>query len=99
MEIEILQFAKNEHGLIINQPDVLAKLKAVIKNPCEETWEDAYDIVLDGMSMNLWQAVLWVNPNFSDCKIGEDWDEIPCAWTVSKAVKLAIFMKGEFIQN
>jgi hypothetical protein len=47
-------------------PDLLARLDAVVDNPTEETWDDAYSIIIatSPRSLTLWQAVLRVDPTF-----------------------------------
>lgn len=52
---------------------VRVRLMAAINNPCEETWDDAYTIILNfgrgtGLGLTLWQAVLEVDPGFASAK-------------------------------
>lgn len=44
---------------------------AAINDPGEETWGDAYSIILNpdvGLGLTLWQAVLKVDPSFADAQ-------------------------------
>jgi hypothetical protein len=46
--------------------ELRARLVAAITVPCEETWDDAYSIILDREShTTLWLAVLAVDPEFA----------------------------------
>lgn len=45
--------------------DVRARLEAVIAAPSDETWQDAYSIILNSRThTTLWQAVIAVDPAF-----------------------------------
>jgi hypothetical protein len=45
--------------------ELRARLTAAIENPCEETWDDAYTVILSREDwITLWQAVLAVDPDF-----------------------------------
>jgi len=68
------------------------RLQAVCDNPCEETWEDAYCIIVDvsGTMLTLWQAVIAVRPDF--CRSTRDdkpWPMIPTADDIYMALKYA----------
>jgi hypothetical protein len=41
------------------------RLQAVVDSPNQDTWDDAYSIILNGRTfMTLWQAVIAVDPTF-----------------------------------
>ena len=42
---------------LLEQPDLCARLQAVIDQPTEETWDNAFSIILRG-HVTLWQAVI-----------------------------------------
>jgi hypothetical protein len=50
--------------------EIRVRLMAAINDPCEETWNDAYSIILldVGLGLTLWQAVLKVDPSFAEAK-------------------------------
>lgn len=63
-----------------------ARLNAVIANPTEETWDDAYSLIVHGGSLTtLWEAVLRVDHSFPKTGPSEDlagnrvegWKRIP----------------------
>ena len=58
-----LNLASNMFGPLGGE--VRARLVAAIENPCEETWDDAYSIILSREPWTtLWQAVIVVDPGF-----------------------------------
>ena len=69
------------------------KLRAVIDNPNEKTWDDAYGVIVgaDGWT-TLWQAVVQVDPEFpQSADLKEDhttsWKKIPDSLTIVRAIK------------
>jgi hypothetical protein len=49
--------------------EIRARLVAAITVPCEETWDDAYTVILDRSTwLTLWQAVLAVDPGFASAQ-------------------------------
>lgn len=72
-----------------------ARLKAVLKNPTEETWDDAFSLIVgkDGFT-TLWQAWCKVDPNAprSGCRYNMDgkkisgWPAIPDELTLYRAL-------------
>lgn len=71
MQID-LDMANNMFGKL--DPELRTRLTAAIERPSEETWNDAYSILLNfdgpgvGMGLTLWQAVLAVDPDFGSVK-------------------------------
>lgn len=64
MKTPDLNRASNLFGALSGE--VRARLVAAVTIPCEETWDDAYSIILDHESFTtLWRAVLAVNPEFA----------------------------------
>jgi len=87
-----LHFATNMFGHL--KPELKARLEAVIDNPCQETWEDAYCIILNanGKMTTLWQAVIkvdWMFPHSKPC--GSEWPKIPSQETIIEAINIAVF--------
>lgn len=59
-----LNLASNMWGPIGGE--LRARLVAAIERPGEETWDDAYTVILDrGSWLTLWQAVIAVDPSFA----------------------------------
>lgn len=92
MNVLALEFGTNMFGKL--KPEIKERLQAVIDNPCQETWEDAYSIILtaDGKMTTLWQAVVkfdW------DMQLGKPldlkWSHIPSKETIIKAINYAVF--------
>lgn len=95
----LLNRCENYFGSI--DADIRARLKAVIDNPSEATWEDAYSIILNphtGIGRTLWQAVIAVDltfPNTGPCtdakgKRLEGWSKIPTRETILNAILYAV---------
>jgi hypothetical protein len=62
-----LDMASNMWGRLSD--DIRARLTAAIEHPGEETWDDAYSIILDRDSWTtLWQAVLATEPSFASAR-------------------------------
>ena len=62
-----LNLASNLFGALSGE--IRALLVAAIDNPCEQTWDDAYTVILDRESFTtLWQAVLAVDPEFATAR-------------------------------
>jgi hypothetical protein len=94
-----LEFGSNMFGKL--KPEIKQRLQAVIDNPCQETWEDAYTIILnaEGKMTTLWQAVIKIDWNMPQRKgLDEPWPYIPSSETIKEAINLAIF-KGEKPKN
>lgn len=87
-----LEFASNMFGKL--KPEIKKRLQAVIDNPCQETWDDAYSIILNGSGrmQTLWTAVLAVKPNFCQGKpCDAPWEEIPTSEEIIQAIKNAVY--------
>jgi hypothetical protein len=76
------------------QPDIRTRLTAVILTPNQQTWENAYSIILNGESFTtLWKAVIAVDPSFPRSKRMEgEWPAVPSRDTISKAILYAMPM-------
>lgn len=72
-------------------PDSRKRLRDVINNPCERTWNRAYHVIISAYKFStLWQAVIAVKPDFQRCKPSNmKWHEIPDQFTICRAIKLA----------
>ena len=75
-------------------PDrVRARLEAVLHNLCQETWDNAYSIIVTGgvNSKTLWQAWAAVDPEAPRSKPLEGpWPRVPDQITLRRAIKLAL---------
>lgn len=94
-----LEFGTNMFGKL--KPDVKARLEAVIDNPCQETWEDAYTIIINAEKAmtTLWQAVISVDWDMQQSKpLDSKWTHIPTKETIIRAINLAVF-KGDSKKN
>ena len=85
-----LEFGTNMFGKL--KPEVKARLQAVIDNPCQDTWEEAYTIIInsEGKMTTLWQAVIaidWDMPQRK--KLDAPWDYIPSSKIIVEAIKKA----------
>jgi hypothetical protein len=61
--IALLDYCQNFFGPLPEH--VKQRLKAVLKNPTQETWDKAFCIILNpnkGTGLTLWEAVLAVDP-------------------------------------
>ena len=81
-----LDLATNCFGSL--NSDVRERLQSLYDNPCQETWDDAYCIIIDKHSlMTLWQAVLIINVNFCRSKpLDEPWTQIPSKEEIQQAL-------------
>ena len=87
-----LEFGTNLFGKL--KPDIKKRLQAVIDNPCQETWDDAYSIILnfEGRVITLWQAVIKIDSNMPKSKpMDSKWNYIPSKEIIKKAIHTAIF--------
>ena len=91
-----LDLARNLYGRL--KPRERTRIRALIYQPTEDTWEDAHSIVVgsDGW-MTLWQAVLAVDPTFPNVGPATDargrqisrWARIPNQELLAAALKYA----------
>ena len=96
MKTLALEFGTNMFGNL--SQEVKERLQAVIDNPCEETWEEAYSIILTMRpTKTLWQAVADIDPDMRRAKpSGSLWFKIPEKGVIIKAINIAIFnQKGK----
>jgi len=92
MKTLALEFGTNMFGKL--KPEIKKRLQAVINNPCQETWEDAYSIILNasGRMTTLWQAVIKIDWDMQQNKpLDSKWTHIPTQETIIKAINNAIF--------
>jgi len=86
-----LEFGTNMFGNL--KPEVKARLQAVVDNPCQETWDDAYSIILnaEGKMITLWQAVIKIDWDMPQRKsLDGEWSYIPTSEIIIKAINNAI---------
>jgi hypothetical protein len=82
------------HGFLGKmERDSLDKLKAVMDNPTQQTWRNAYAIVLNcrPRPITLWQAVHAVDKTFPRVAREGAWRKIPTKETLRAAVAHAVF--------
>jgi hypothetical protein len=94
MKTLALEFGTNLFGKL--STEVKERLQAVIDNPCQETWEDAYSIILNssGKMTTLWQAVIKFDWDMQQSKpCDKPWSHIPTQETIIKAINDAILSK------
>jgi hypothetical protein len=87
-----LEFASNMFGAL--KPEIKQRLQAVIDNPCQETWEDAHCIILNGSGRmkTLWNAIHTVKPDFCIRKpLDAPWEEIPTSEEIIQAIKNVVY--------
>lgn len=78
--------------------EVRERLVAVLANPTQETWGNAYSIILNqGTWTTLWQAVLAVDPTFprTGPALGEPWPRVPDYDTICRALQYAVTEETE----
>ena len=101
MKTTVLNFATNLFGKNLS-PDIKQRLEAVIENPNQDTWEDAHSIIINGAgrTSTLWQAVLFVDPQFIRSKpFDAPWTQIPSSETIMKAIRAAVFQQNKVAKN
>ncbi len=92
-QIISLEFAANMFGKL--KPEIKEKLQAVIDNPCQDTWDDAYSIIINstGRMKTLWNAIHTVRPDFCISKpLNSQWKEIPTSEEIVQAIKNVVFI-------
>lgn len=100
MKTTVLNFATNLFGAI--SPEIKKRLQAVIDNPNQETWDDAYSIIINGTgrTQTLWQAVITIDPDFVTRKPPDaPWSKIPSSETIVKAIRSAVFQQNKVTKN
>src|SRR6266487_2904411 len=80
-------------------PGCRIRIRALLANPCEETWDDAHSIILNGRTWRtLWQVVLLVDPAFPTSGAVTDaagrriegWTAVPSEFPIRRAIQLAV---------
>ena len=84
-----LAHARNVFGPI--DEGVRARIMALLENPSQTTWENAFSIIIDGTIMGtLWDAVCRADPTFAQSKDrGKRWDHIPDRELLVRAINEA----------
>lgn len=71
--------------------DAKTRLWAVLFNPNQETWDDAYSLLVAGGKVTLWQAWLAIDPEAPTRKgLEEPWPTVPSQWTLYRAIREAV---------
>lgn len=66
------------------------RLIAVLANPTQETWDDAYSLIVNrNRFLTLWRAVLAVDPTFLRSKPEGPWARVPDYDTLCRAIEYA----------
>jgi hypothetical protein len=92
-QIISLEFATNMLGTL--KPEIKQRLQAVIDNPCQETWEDAHCIIINGSGRmkTLWNAIHTVRPDFCrGKKLDAPWAEIPTSEEIVQAIRNVVYV-------
>jgi hypothetical protein len=92
-----LDLARNFHGAL--NWDTRGRLLAVAVEVTEDTWNNAYSIILNpdtGLGLTLWQAVIAVDPEFPQTgpryREGgppENWPRLPSTEVIRQAIRYA----------
>lgn len=70
-------------------PSPEERLAALLANPNEKTWDDAFSLVIGEQFLTLWQAVLAIDPYFPRSKpLDESWPQVPDRQTIEQALVL-----------
>jgi len=86
----VVDRCSNYFGPLVDK-DLRTRLQAALDNPSQETWEDAYSIIVSGSTgMTMWQAILAVDPDFPRSKTMDGpWPKIPDQLTLYRAIRHA----------
>lgn len=87
-----LNLASNVFGKL--SEDLKQRIQSFFDNPCAETWDDIYTIIIDGCKMNtIWYYVIQIDTTFPrKAKMEQEypyktiWDRIPDVKTVYNAL-------------
>ena len=85
-----LEFGTNMFGKL--NPEIKERLQAVIDNPCQDTWEDAFSIIVnfEGEMTTLWTAVIAIDWDMPRSKpMDSPWSYIPSSKIIVEAIKKA----------
>ena len=93
MEKITLEFASNFKGLLSTQPEVMAKLIAVIDNTSQETWEEAHGLIISTINkgITLFQAVNKVDYDYPEFKMLDEPWVLPTKAVLLQAIRYAVF--------
>jgi hypothetical protein len=97
---EVLRFMEDlEHGTNLFgpfDPQVRARLFAVLDTPTQETWADAHTIILSafGITTTLWRALLWhtdydvtSGPAYTEGETPGPWAKLPTSEQLFTAIR------------
>jgi hypothetical protein len=81
-------------------PDIVRRLRAVLRAPSVKTWDDTHGIILrsrPGLGLTLWQAVRAVDPSFPNTgrvydrseRLHQEWVRIPDTVLLARAIAYA----------
>lgn len=73
-------------------PECRARVARFLSNPCVETWEDAYTIIISDR-FTLWSAWCAVDPTAPRTRDGDEWERIPDEFTIRRAIRHAVEMR------
>lgn len=85
-----LDLARNNNGTKLSN-DARIRLQNVIDNPCQQTWEDTFRMVIgsDGRT-TLWQALICTSKEFPiEQQMGSKWEVIPKKGDLIRALRFA----------
>lgn len=92
----LLSRASNMFGRL--DDEIRARLRAVLERPTDETWDDAYSIIIDerggpGRGLGgttLWNAWIAVDPEAPRSKPGDTWPRVPSKQDLIRAFQWAL---------
>lgn len=96
-----IEFANDFFGNL----DIISKRKIVVSilNPCEETWNDVFNLVIkvdDDKVVTIWQAVINIDPRMIKKKNKNSiWGYTPSGKTILKAIKETTLSLNKFRLN
>jgi hypothetical protein len=91
----IIDNATNMFGSL--NDDCMARLRAVLDDPSAQTWDEAYNLIVNGSTLRtLWQAWIAVDPSAPrtggsiDWPAAQRWPRVPDKFTLYRALRYAI---------
>ena len=84
-------FCTNHYGRL--KYETKLRLDAVIENVTQETWSDAFSIILtQKKSKTLWQAVNEIDKDFAQVMkfAGQPWEKLPSRSVIIKAIQQTV---------
>jgi hypothetical protein len=80
-------------------PEIIKRLQRVIEHPTQDTWDDAYTIILRsdiGLGLTLWQAWIAIDKLAPRSRpLDVPWPRIPDSWTLRRALRWAAMATEE----